>query len=293
MSRGLPGPGVSGGGARRFHLVFFFFFFFFQPLFFRAAARRRGCAASRSAISRRVVRRGAPVTSTSSATTNRAAPRPPRPRSSHSRRCAVVVEQAVPVRARTQRPGGFRHRASRPRGAARSSLAVVDLVAAQRGIPVLEGLVRREHDIGVEQTEAPRYARRGLHRVIDAAAQHLEAAADAEHRVARTRRAQRHTPMANPLERSQPRSETVALVAGEHDDVSVGKIGRYSGDLIAPAPRPRRRAPRRRWRSWRYAETDRGYPQRIRRRAAAVRIHGAPARGTDKESSASSHNPSE
>ena len=68
-------------------------------------------------------------------------------------------------------------------------LAVVDLVAVQRRVPLPQGLLPREGDVGVEQAEALDEAGPGFHRVVDALAEHLEAAADAEHRLALPRRA--------------------------------------------------------------------------------------------------------
>ena len=68
-------------------------------------------------------------------------------------------------------------------------LAVVDLVAVQGSVPVPQGLVRREGDVGVEQADGLDEAGLGFHRVVDAPAEHLEAAADAQHRLARAGRA--------------------------------------------------------------------------------------------------------
>ena len=145
-------------------------------------------------------------------------------------------------------------------------LAVVDLVAAQRGFVAAQRLVRREHDVGVEQAEAVDAACAGLHRVVDAAAQHLEAAADAQHRPARRGvrdDAVGQAAVAQPVQVGDGR-----LAAREHDEVGVG-AGRRGRSPSAPAPRARRPAPRRRW-SWRCAAAGSPPPAATARRAAAA-----------------------
>ena len=102
-------------------------------------------------------------------------------------------------------------------------LTVVDLVAAQRRLPVPQGLLRREDDVGVQQAQTLDAARVGLHPVVDGAAQHLEAAAHAEHRPARRGvrdDAVGQSAFAQPAEVGHRR-----LAAGQHHDVGVGEVG--------------------------------------------------------------------
>ena len=112
----------------------------------------------------------------------------------------VVLQQAVPVGADDRTPHtAFRNTggvAQQRRLSVGDDPAVVNLVAvhrqtADRARRPPQHLRLRERDAEVEQTQPRDLAAPGLHRVVDATAQHLEAAADAEHRSARVPRARR------------------------------------------------------------------------------------------------------
>ena len=60
---------------------------------------------------------------------------------------------------------------------------MMDLVSAQRNFAIAQCLVGGEHDVGIEDPETVYDTDPRLHGVVDAPAQHLESAADAQHRL--------------------------------------------------------------------------------------------------------------
>ena len=176
------------------------------------------CPASRSAIRSSWASRRA-GTSTSVATTN-----PTRPAAERGEVAPdlVVVEQAVPVRAE--------HRAAPDPdtepvivGAA-GDQAVVDLVAAQRRECAGAGqrLVGREHDVASSRP-SPGTSRTPIRRGRRWAAQHLEAAADAEDGPAR-----RGVGGDGRVEATLAQPGQIGdggLAAGDHHEVGIGQLG--------------------------------------------------------------------
>ena len=101
--------------------------------------------------------------------------------------------------------------------------AMMDFVSGERLLPAAQGLGLGEDDVGVQQPQPGDLPGPGFHRVVDAPAQHLEAPADAQHRLAGPRVI---GDRAGQAAIAQPRQVgDGGLAARNHDQVGVGQVG--------------------------------------------------------------------
>ena len=165
------------------------------------------------------------ATSTSSATTKRltaAQPRrsvsQPRRNSSLSNRPCQCVPYIAPRRTPIPTQSSF---------CASAELPVMNLITRERAVGAPQGLLLSELDVGVQQAQPVDHPAGRLDPIVDPAAQHLEPAADTEHRLPALRMPR--DGVGQPAI-AQPREVGGGgLGAGDHDDVRVVDVGRVDG----------------------------------------------------------------